>query len=68
MFPKSELEINPYNTTALWRSSLDDQDLPDNVLKDIQPLKLDVRPGDVVLFRGSSIYHEREKPAFIFKI
>ena len=30
---------------------------------EIEPVKVDVRPGDVVLFRGSSIYHERVNAA-----
>lgn len=63
LYPNDELTINPYETTALWRTSLDEEDLPENKLKGIEPIKANVRPGDVILFRGSSIYHERVNPA-----
>lgn len=63
LWPNDHLTINPLNTTALWRSSFDDKDLPENILKDIEPVRVYAEPGDVVLFRGNSIYHERENPA-----
>lgn len=63
LWPKDHLTINPLNTTALWRSSLDESDLPENILKDIEPVRVYAEPGDVVMFRGNSIYHERENPA-----
>ena len=63
LYPDDHLTVNPYTSTALWRSSLDEKDLPENVLKDIEPVKIDTRPGDVILLRGSSIYHERVNPA-----
>lgn len=59
LYPSDQLEINPYNSSALWRSSLDPEQLPEVVLQDIQPVRLEVQPGDTVMFRGSSIYHER---------
>jgi len=63
LWPDDQLTINPLNSTALWRTSLDEKDLPENVLKDIEPVRVYAEPGDVVLFRGNSIYHERENPA-----
>jgi len=63
LYPDSHLDINHFSSTALYRSSLDEHELPEVVLKDIEPTKLNVWPGDVVLFRGSSIYHERVNPA-----
>ena len=32
-------------------------------MKGISPVVLDPRPGDVVVFQGSSIYHERMRAA-----
>lgn len=63
LYPNHYLEINPFNSTAEWRDHLDEADLPEKVLKDVEPVYLDAQPGDVVLFRGSSIYHERRNPA-----
>ena len=63
LYPNDQLTVNPLNSTALWRSSLDEKDLPENVLKGIEPIRVYAEPGDVVLFRGNSIYHERENPA-----
>jgi len=34
-YPDDELDINPFNTTALWRDSLDDDRLPERVLRDM---------------------------------
>ncbi|GAB1257178.1 hypothetical protein NBRC116494_16800 [Aurantivibrio plasticivorans] len=64
LYPNDELTINPFSSTALWRSSLDEDQLPENVLKGLEPVSLDVQPGDVVFFEGNSIYHERVNPAF----
>ena len=63
LWPNDHLAINSLNSSALWRSSLDENDLPENILKDIEPVRVYAEPGDVVMFRGSSIYHERENPA-----
>jgi hypothetical protein len=63
LYPNDYLEINPFNSTALWRTSLDDEALPERILANIEPMRFDVRPGDVIMFRGSSIYHERVNPA-----
>ena len=63
LWPNDHLAINPLNTTAHWRSSHDEKDLPENILKDIEPVRVYAKPGDVILFRGNSIHHERENPA-----
>jgi len=63
LWPDNDLAINPLNSTALWRSSLDENELPENILKDIKPVRVYADPGDVVIFRGNSIHHERENPA-----
>ncbi|MGK0271183.1 MAG: hypothetical protein ACI88H_001840, partial [Cocleimonas sp.] len=63
LWPEDHLEINALNTTALWRTNLDEENLPQNILKDIEPVRIFAEPGDVVMFRGNSIHHERENPA-----
>ena len=63
LYPDDHRTVNPFTSTALWRTSLDDKDLPENSLANIEPLKAHVQPGDVVFFEGNSIYHERVNPA-----
>lgn len=63
LWPDSHLAINTFNTTADWRSNLDEKDLPENILENVEPVRVYAEPGDVVLFLGSSIHHERENPA-----
>ncbi len=63
LWPENLLDVNPLNSTALYRASLDEEDLPENILQGIEPVRIYAEPGDVLLFRGNSIYHERELPA-----
>lgn len=63
VYPDRHTEVNHFGTTELYRRSLDPEALPEKVLAGVEPVKIDMRPGDVVLFRGSSLYHERIKPA-----
>ena len=63
IYPDDELTINPFNSTALWRSSLDEEQLPEKVLAGKRSVSLNTQPGDVLMFRGSSLYHERKRAA-----
>lgn len=63
LWPEDHLDINSLNTTALWRNNLDEEQLPQNILDGIEPVRVYAEPGDVVMFRGNSIHHERENPA-----
>ncbi len=63
LYPYNHTEINPFNSTAEWRNQLDQEALPENALMGVTPVRIYMVPGDVVLFRGSSIYHERHNPA-----
>lgn len=63
LYPEHQLEENPFNSTALWRESLDEDQLPENTLREIEPLRVETPPGTAVMFRGSRIYHERFRPA-----
>ena len=63
LWPEHHLETNIFNSTELHRRSLDPEALPEKRLAGIEPVRIDMQPGDVVLFRGAGIYHERVKPA-----
>ena len=59
LWPDQSRTVNTFDSTREWRDNLEEKELPENVLKDIDPLVLDVRVGDLIIFLGSAIYHER---------
>ncbi|MFT7601690.1 MAG: hypothetical protein ACI8TP_004650 [Acidimicrobiales bacterium] len=63
LWPDVDRRPNPYPTSADWRSSRAAHDLPEVVIEGTEPVEVDMRPGDVVAFRGSEIYHERYRPS-----
>ena len=63
LYPEDYRETNPFVSAAAWRDSLDQAQLPERVLADIEPVRLEVPPGDILVFRGNSTYHERVNPA-----
>jgi len=63
MWPAVDREYNPYPTAAEWRETRHECELPEHLTADIDPIEIDMRRGDVVMFRGAEIYHERHRPA-----
>ena len=63
LYPGRELGVNPHQSAKEWRDSLDEADLPENILEGAEPVEIDMRVGDVVMFAGNSICHERINPA-----
>lgn len=63
LWPDHDVAPNVFSSTAMHRSLLDPEVLPEKRLAGIEPVRIDMQPGDVVMFRGSAIYHERVKPA-----
>ncbi len=63
LWPHDHLERNPFPTSAEWRQSRRPDELPERALADLTPIEVDMRAGDVVMFRGAEIYHERYRPA-----
>lgn len=63
LYPQDYCDINPFGSTATYRNLLDEDAVPEKLFAGVEPVRLDMQPGDVVLFRGSSIYHERFKAA-----
>ncbi len=63
LYPEACQKVNPYNTTAEWKQHMPEPETPEQVLRNYQPTLLDIRPGDIAMFPGSSVFHERLKPA-----
>lgn len=63
LWPNVDTSFNFYPTSAEWRDSRSTAELPENVVEGIEPVTVDMRPGDFVAFRGAEIYHERFRPA-----
>lgn len=58
LYPHDDVGENPYLTTDL-RASLEPDALPENVLAGVRGIEIQDRPGDVVVFRGSALWHRR---------
>lgn len=63
LYPKHNLDVNRFGSTELYRRSLEEDALPEKRLAGVEPVRVDMQPGDVVMFRGSALYHERIKAA-----
>ena len=48
LWPEDHLDINALNTTALWRNNLDEEQLPQNILDGIEPVRIYAEPGGTV--------------------
>jgi hypothetical protein len=62
-YPKDDLTVNPFNSTAELRSSYPPDALPDEGLKKARRVEIQDRPRDVQMFRGNAIWHLREHGA-----
>lgn len=63
LYPTTQVVTNPHSTTEQLRRSLDAEQVPEKVLKKADAVEVDVQPGDLIMFRGSAIWHERLNPA-----
>jgi hypothetical protein len=63
LFPKDEVSVNTYNTSARLRASLTEENTPEKLLKNATKIIIEDKPGDVMIFRGNAIWHLRENPA-----
>jgi hypothetical protein len=63
LYPYSNREVNPFNTSAGLRRHLQPSELPEAVLKDARELVLDDADRDVVMFPGSTTWHLRRHAA-----
>lgn len=63
LYPDCEITPNRYDSVAEWRSHLAKGEFPEELIKELEPVKIYDQPGDAVVFRGSAIPHERYRPA-----
>ena len=63
LYPYDHLEINPFNTSAGLRKSLQPHELPEVVLKDAREVEINDHDRDVVAFHGSTTWHLRRRAA-----
>jgi hypothetical protein len=59
LYPYDHRELNPFNAAAALIRSLQPHELPDAVLGGAREVVIADRPGDVVMFAGSSTWHLR---------
>ncbi|HLI73121.1 MAG TPA: hypothetical protein VKU86_04520 [Acidimicrobiales bacterium] len=62
LWPEVHREVNHFLTAEL-RESLAPEDRPDVILDGVPGVEIYDRPGDVVLFPGSAVWHLRRKSA-----
>lgn len=63
LWPDSDTTYNPYPSAAEWRNTRHADELPEVVTGDRDPVEVDLRRGDVIMFAGARFYHERLRPA-----
>jgi len=63
LYPDDDRGVNMFNVSAALRASLAPEEQPDVVLRDAREVVIEDRPGDVVMFPGSSMWHLRRDAA-----
>lgn len=63
LWPDTDTSFNVFPTAAEWRNTRHAEEMPEVVTEGIAPVEIDLRAGDVVMFRGANFYHERHMPA-----
>jgi len=63
LYPYANRETNPFNVSAALRETLPEPELPENVLAGAPEVVIEDKPGDVMLFEGSAMWHKRRQAA-----
>jgi hypothetical protein len=63
LYPYDDNGVNPFNTSVGLRASLSKEQYPEPALKKARRVEIKDAPGDVIMFRGHSIWHLRANPA-----
>ncbi|MEA2472932.1 MAG: hypothetical protein QOE06_847 [Thermoleophilaceae bacterium] len=59
LYPHTDVSVNPYNVSPQLLASLEPHQRPEVVLADAPEIRIDDKPGDVVMFAGSATWHLR---------
>ena len=63
IYPYDELSVNPFNAWAEFKAGLAPERMPNVVLKSARRVEIRDEAGNVVLFRGNSMWHYRARAA-----
>ena len=63
LYPYEEQDVNPFNSSTELRASLRPECLPETTLRSARRVSIMDAPGDVIIFRGRSMWHLRSRPA-----
>jgi hypothetical protein len=63
LYPFHERGENRFDSYDDFLDSLSKEERPENALREIDPVVIDTRPGDLIVFWGSTIWHERTNAA-----
>lgn len=63
LYPDDDRSVNPFNVAPALLQSLEPDRQPDVVLKTAREVAIEDRPGDVIVFAGSSTWHLRRNSA-----
>jgi hypothetical protein len=63
LYPDDEVGVNPLNVSAAYLEGLPPDRRPEVALREIDPVELYDRPGDVMMFAGNAVWHARRKAA-----
>ena len=59
LYPHTDVSVNPYNVSPQLLASLEAHQRPEVVLENAPEIRITDKPGDVVMFRGSAMWHLR---------
>ena len=63
LYPDDDVWVNPHNVAGNLLSALPDDRQPEVTLAGRQPVRIEDRDGDVVMFPGSAVWHLRRNAA-----
>lgn len=63
LYPDDDRSVNPFNVAPALLQSLEADRQPDVILKGAREVVIEDRPGDVIVFAGSSTWHLRRNSA-----
>lgn len=63
LYPRDDRSVNRFMLSSELRASLDPDELPEAILDPARAVEIHDRPGDVVAFAGSSMWHLRRNAA-----